>query len=333
MKSVIFGILSFVFIQFAFAQSNRPLREKIKDLENELRTCQKSIEAAEKVPGNVEERNALRSEIRQKLSQSSYLIYEYGHEATRQLDHVALFNSKVLLNMISETLSTARPPNAGLSQPEYPLEPIFGAKGDAVRTADILLLQDYPLEKKFDKRIRETKDVKKLLYAWVDDKNLNVVKDYVIQSPTGVKDERRKVLSNHEVPLAIIHDVKTFDQFQVLRSFVEARYTSREPANWDLFNILLSEVKTSERGKLAAAMMFAKQKDWDLWKMIEALRMTRDPDVARPKVPRKNIDSVLHALGVDERELADSPKMKGLKSFLNNFTFEAPLQGCYKLLL
>ena len=330
MKSFLFGILSFLFLQFAFAQSQLPLVERIKNLENEMIAIQEKIKILEKSSDNLEDRKALLDSVRFKLPEFSFLIYEYGYEIERPIDYLKLFNSKVRLNMISETLSTIRPPDTGLVQPEHPLEPLYGVKGDVARTKDLLLLMDYPLEKKFDKRLRKTKDVQKLLYAWIDDKNLNVVKDYTIQSPTIEKNSGRRILQNYEIPLEIIHDVKTFDQFQILRSFVEARYTSRNPADWDWFNVLLSEIKTNERAKLAAVMMFSKEKDWDLKKIIDAVRMTRDPDVLRPRVPRKSLEEVMVELGVHEKKAS---KMEHLKGFLNRFDFKSPQVDCRDLLL
>jgi hypothetical protein len=331
MKAFLFGILSFVFLQLAFAQSHRPLIERITDLENEMIAIQDKIKELEKNASPSKERKALRDSIRFKLPEFSFLIYEYGYEIERPIDYLRIFNLKLRLNMISETLSTIRPPNTGLIQPEHPIEPLFGVREDIERTKDLLLIQDYPLEKKFDKRLRETKNIQKLLYAWMDDKNLNVVKDYVIKSPTMEKNSTsRRALQNYEIPLEIIHDVKTFDQFQILRSFVEARYKSRNPADWDWFNVLLSEVKTKERTKLAAVMIFSKEKDWDLKKIIDALRMTRDPDVIRPRVPRKNLDEVLIELGIKEKEPS---KMELLRAFFKRFDFEPPQNNCRDLLL
>ena len=330
MKSLLLGILSFVFLNFALAQSHRPLVERIKDLENELIVIQEKIKELEKVSDNIEERKALRDSIRFKLPEFSFLIYEYGHEIERPIDDLKLFNSKVRLNMISETLSTIRPPSTGLFQPEFPLEPLYGVRGDVARTKNLLLLQEYPLEKKFDRRLRETKNIQRLLYSWMDDKSLNAVKDYTIKSPTVEKNLSRRILQNYEIPLEIIHDVKTFDQFQVLRSFVEARYTSRNPADWDWFNVLLSEIKTNERAKLAAVMMFSKEKDWDLKKIIDVLRMTHDPDVRRPRVTRKNLEEVLVELGVHDKEPS---KMELLKGFLKRFDFKAAQVNCRDLLL
>lgn len=330
MKSFLFGILSLLFIQVAFTQKDLPLVERMTALENELISIQKKINELEKTSDNDNERKAFRDSIRFKLSEFSYLIYEYAYEIVRPQDNLKLFHSKVRLNMISETLSTIRPPQSGFTQPEHPLEPMFGSSQNIERTKDILLLMDYPLEKKFDRRVRDTKDVRKLVYSWMDDKKLNPVKDYAIQSPTVDKNSSRKTLQNFEIPLDIIHDVKTFDQFQVLRSFVESRYTSRNPADWDWFNVLLSEIKTSERAKLAAVMMFSKEKDWDLKKIIDAVRMTHDPEVKRPRVPRKNIEEVLVELRVHEKE---SSKMDLLKGFLRRFE-ATPLQvGCYKFLI
>jgi len=71
--------------------------------------------------------------------------------------------------------------------------------------------------------------------------------------------------------------------------------------------------------------MFAKEKDWDIKKIIDALRMTRDPDVLRPRVPRKNIDEVLVELGIREKE---GLKMDLLKGFLKRFDFSLDQASC-----
>ena len=330
MKLLRLVILSLFFFQIALTQASLSLVERMAVLENDLIAIQKQIEELEKTSDNLQERKAFQDSIRFKLSELSYLIYEYAYEIVRPQDNLKLFNSKVRLNMISETLSTIRPPNSGLVQPEHPLKPMFGSRENVERTKDILLLMNYPLEKKFDRRVRDTKDVRKLVYSWMDDKNLNAVKDYPIQSPTVEKNSSRKNLQNFEIPLDIIHDVKTFDHFQVLRSFVETRYASRNPADWDWFNVLLSEIKTSERAKLAAVMMFSREKDWDLKKIIDAVRMTHDPEVKRPRVLRKSLEEVLNELRVHEKEAS---KVDLLKGFLNKFQ-DTPLQtGCYRFLI
>ena len=147
MKSFFLRFLSFIFLQLAFAEAPLPLSERIKNLDDELIQIQQKIKEVEKIAGNIDERKALREEIAFKLPEYSYLIYEYAFEIEKPIDNLKIFNPKVRLNMIRETLSTLRPPETGLVQPEHPLAPLYGMRDDVSKTKKILLVQDYPLEK------------------------------------------------------------------------------------------------------------------------------------------------------------------------------------------